>query len=215
MLTAFSDLHDWSKPYMFGAVPECFAGHLGKIVDQKGGKVQKHPCADVYLPMEDSLKLSICKVDLEDDFEVDRLTIENATKVNTHWRYGSIVDHKRIAEAIKTLKSAGVFKRTKHPKTGEISSSRTNEDLVSWIVFRQIGTLNALYTVDDYRRRGLARWALEAASKWLAEAGFIPVCDIEEYNEDSRKLVDKIGFKLIQTVFWMTYEPSNGHALQE
>ncbi|ODM92392.1 hypothetical protein Ocin01_14290 [Orchesella cincta] len=206
MLTAFSELHDWSKPYVFGAIPEAFSVHLEKIAIEKGGSISRNLCADMYLPMEDALKLDLNKMDFKDEFEVDKLTEENALKVDSHWKYGKGGEF--MAEVIKSSVSAGVFKRKTDPNTGETSSSRANEDLVSWIVFIELGTLNALYTSEDHRRRGLAQWTLEAGSKWAAEAGFIPMCEIEEYNVQSRSLVEKVGYKLLHNVNWMYYVPS-------
>lgn len=135
---------------------------------------------------------------LRENFVVDKLSPEHATKVNAHWKYGGEGYDCSIAQAIRAFGAVGIFNN---------EDERSTENLVSWVILMRLGTLNALHTLDEHRSKGLGRWTMEAASKWVAQEGLIPLCEIEPYNKQSKCLVEKIGYKFIQKVCWMRYTP--------
>lgn len=151
------------------------------------------------------LFISFRRADLKEEFKLDKLLPLHASKINSHWKYGSKGHEQSIAEDIKSFRAAGIFKRNSEMEAVVGSSG---ENLVSWVILTRTGTLNALHTLEEYRGRGLGSWTMQAASKWLAaEEDLIPVCEIENYNKESKRLVEKIGFEIIQEVRWMQYKP--------
>lgn len=136
---------------------------------------------------------------------MDKLAPEHARTVSDNWKFGCDAHIPSISEAIRTLGSAGVFKKR---DTKDIENGRRNADLVSWVVLLRLGTMNALHTLDAYRGKGLARWTMQAASKWWAEQGLVPLVEVETYNDTSRQLVERLGFKFIQNVNWIQFFPT-------
>lgn len=135
--------------------------------------------------------------------------------INSHWKLGVTGREDLIADMLRAFPAAGVFKKrqcssrlSKDDRNIQIPVGRRNEDLVSFVMFHALGTISALHTLEEYRCIGLGTWTMESVSKELVLGGLIPLCEIEPYNDQSMRLVQKIGFRLAQKVCWVLYTPS-------
>ena len=78
--------------------------------------------------------------------------------------------------------SVGVFTETTPP------------NLVCWILRDYDGSLHHLYTVEQYRRRGLASAVVRMMCKHIQDQGDVPFCYVYNDNHTSVTLFHSMGF---------------------
>jgi len=64
-----------------------------------------------------------------------------------------------------------------------------------------------LYTVEKFRRRGLAHQVVAALARLHHNLGLIPSAYIEDYNDASRALFRSVGFKKEFDAAWVGFNP--------
>ncbi len=67
------------------------------------------------------------------------------------------------------------------------------------------GWINRVAVLKKYRRYGIARKLIEYAEKWLDEQGIgIYACLVEDYNKDSFKVFQKLGYIPFDGIQYLT-----------
>ena len=92
-----------------------------------------------------------------------------------------------VADEIDQMPSAGVF--LKH-----------NDQLVSWIVYNPPFGMSRLFTLEEYRRKGYAKLAVQYMAKRVAQTGYLPTVNINVDNEVSAAFFENLGYKWLRTV---------------
>lgn len=82
-------------------------------------------------------------------------------------------------------------------------------ELVAWSFRLQAGFLGALQVKDSYKRRGLGSLVVKVMAKKLAAMGHDTTALVGEANLPSRKLFESLGFKLLDTAYWLRTYPLN------
>lgn len=85
-----------------------------------------------------------------------------------------------------------------------VGAYKDDGTLVAWLFRLQTGLLGALQTDKDYFGHGYGSLVAKYVSKKIAEMGHDIYAGIIEKNYPSRKLFDKLGFKSIGQVHWIT-----------
>lgn len=65
------------------------------------------------------------------------------------------------------------------------------------------GDLGALYTLPEYRRRGLAKWVVEERLKGLREDGMRGMVWVGQNNEQSQGLWKSLGWEKGWSAQWI------------
>lgn len=65
------------------------------------------------------------------------------------------------------------------------------------------GTINALHTIDAYRRKGLAELAMKRVAVDLVRLRMRPLVEIELESTASKNLMEKLGFQLAFDAIWI------------
>jgi GNAT superfamily N-acetyltransferase len=125
--------------------------------------------------------------------EAKELCPQDAVLVAKRWKFASPGSDIFLAETIQHGSgSAGVY---------------LNGELVSWVVIFIIGSINALYTEDNYRGQGFGLLTMKKVCKIGGDKGLVPNVQIQIGNIASKKLMSKIGFKDSHVVEWVIYRP--------
>ena len=93
-----------------------------------------------------------------------------------------------FAKCVEVGESIGAYKKTEDG----------DEQLVSWAMQYQRGSLAHVYTLEEYRKRGLALAVVHELCKRLKAKGQTPVAEVTEGNDKSNRLLQKLGFTLNQ-----------------
>lgn len=75
----------------------------------------------------------------------------------------------------------------------------------------QGGPVLALQVDKDYYGRGLGMLVSKILSKKIAELGHSCVACVLETNTPSRAIFEKLGYKVVDNVYWIGALPENEH----
>ena len=76
-----------------------------------------------------------------------------------------------------------------------VFTDTTPPTLVAWAVRNMVnGFIYHLYTLEEYRRRGLASAVVREISSRIQDEGQVPSCDIVLDNDASIALFKRVGF---------------------
>lgn len=80
-----------------------------------------------------------------------------------------------------------------------------NNDLISWVLISEAGTLLHLYTVEEHRRKGYAEVLLKMVSNDLLKDGRVVIAYCVPDNYNASKLYIKAGFVPAEDVTWIYF----------
>ncbi|CAG7716735.1 unnamed protein product [Allacma fusca] len=180
---AFEEAINWSAEIWFCAIDEDLVKHLKipEMCSRNGNVVFMNNCFQYCYEIEKALKLNLDKYS---GVIVSPLEPSEAKIVTDNWISSGPGTLDRMEDCIKTIGSAGVY----------VQDENKGNILASWVVMFHSGTINALYTHDDYRRRGYAKIAMEAVSRYVADDGIIPNVQTNWENPVSNAIMDQIGY---------------------
>ena len=134
---------------------------------------------------------------LPEGYLLQQLKHEDAVKVNENWGSRSSTSITFVEKLIAEFPSVGVYNE--------------NLELVCWCLTYDYGAFGFLYTVENFRRKGLGEVAVRALLNFWFERKkrekgwcFSPYAFIDDKNEKSMGLFRKIGFLKIGDVNWET-----------
>ena len=93
-----------------------------------------------------------------------------------------------LTKSLEVGESVGAYKKMENGQ----------QQLVSWAMQYPQGTIGHVYTLEEYRERGLAHAVVHELCKRLKAKGETPLANVEEGNATSNALFQKLGFKLNQ-----------------
>ena len=67
--------------------------------------------------------------------------------------------------------------------------------------------LGLLKTKDEWCGNGCAKACIKSLSNHLLKFGITPFCFIEDFNQGSMKLFEKLGFEKTHDCSWIIYSP--------
>ncbi|XMB85556.1 GNAT family N-acetyltransferase [Mycoplasmatota bacterium WC44] len=159
-----------------------FAGVMSKyfhIIKEKYEIDWEEKCYLYYL--DDIKELA------NNNYELRKLESDHAEIVNKYYTYKDEYSLEYIKECIEKRPTSAVF---------------VNDEPVSWVLTREDGTLGLMYTIDEYRRKGLAKIVTVDLAKKVIENGDTPFVHIAVNNKASIKLAESNGFKRYGEVYW-------------
>lgn len=79
---------------------------------------------------------------------------------------------------------------------------------VAWVITLPDGAIGALYTMPDYRRRGLAKMVVADRLAKCAHLGLPTYCHVEVTNQASERMWEGMGWTRGHKVQWVYREPT-------
>ncbi|XP_076069817.1 uncharacterized protein LOC143041693 isoform X3 [Oratosquilla oratoria] len=116
--------------------------------------------------------------------------------VQENWRYGNLETREIVSYYLEKLPSAAIF-------VSDGDSARP----VSWIQSYKLGSIGNTFTLPEYRRKGLASAVTLTLAKKVAAIGRPVYLMIEDYNEDSKRMHEKMGFRKACLMKWHFFLP--------
>lgn len=192
MLETFEKFIDWDNVRLFSNGNISFTKHLKVLTDKHGNRTE-HPegilGAAFFLDVDTALEFP--DYFSEDEIKVKKLCVEDSDEMVRNWKWALPHSKKEIEESIKSLDSVGVYVDSK---------------LASSAVLSPLGLINILHTDENHRRKGFGEITMQALAKSVALSGLVPGAEIESWNDKSRGLLEKVGFKWVFDVEWMYFE---------
>eukprot|EP00898_Chlorokybus_atmophyticus_P001724 jgi/Chlat1/2552/Chrsp175S02406 len=136
----------------------------------------------------------------ESGFALGPLREEDAELVAHHWPYGKDPTYQR--QLIKALPSVGV----RCSNDGEYDF---NQPLVAWALTYAYGALGMVHTLEEYRRKGLAKAAVVALAEAQLASGMTPYVWVDISNNASRKMFMQLGFVQDGLCHWVDSKPKS------
>ena len=126
-------------------------------------------------------------------YTIGQLKPEQATVIASHWGAKNVFhDWPNLTSfferMIENLVSVGVY-----PANSDFNNDDDHVTPVAAGIQYACGRLGNLFTVQEYRRRGLGTAVMKMLAQQTRDAGLIPECNIGLDNPN-RRLVTKLGF---------------------
>ncbi|XP_037927693.1 uncharacterized protein LOC119662191 [Teleopsis dalmanni] len=144
------------------------------------------PALLYYLPKEESIKLISKPIN---GFVIKPLTEKYIEQINDSWPHKYPGSDYLIQRIVRFNHTIGVFDTI----TGV---------LCGWVMEQEYGTIGNLHVEPKYQRRGLGMSLVRLLCIEMAKAGLDATTAIMVTNTASRSLFEKIGFKVIDKVYW-------------
>ena len=124
--------------------------------------------------------------DLPAGFYLQSLDSSRAECIGEHWPFWKNMPKLRNEKFRNSISVGGV---------GIFTDSTTPHKLVSWAVISEnYGGISHLYTLEEYRGRGLASAVVREMSRRIQDKGEVPFCYIVVGNSGSAALFKRLGF---------------------
>ena len=123
-------------------------------------------------------------------FCIQSLQLAHAELISDCYSYYEPGYHLEHFKSCLFKASVGVFTETTPP------------NLVCWILRDYDGSLHHLYTVEQYRRRGLASAVVRMMCRHIQDQGDVPFCYMHNNNHTSTTLFHSLGFTESQEQFF-------------
>jgi GNAT superfamily N-acetyltransferase len=214
MESAFENLIDWGLPICFCSVDVCVSKIVAELCKKHGKLLDVDACEFMSMDNADALKLQIvygfrpeiipyigflhpgnCEFyffrNSDPVLEIKELDPKDAELVTKRWKFSGSGTLELMEAMIRHTGSAGVY---------------VNQTLVSWVVLFAMGSINALYTEDDHRKKGYGRLTMQKACQIAGLKGLVPNVQIEVGNTPSTHLMESVGFTYSHDVEWVIYK---------
>lgn len=121
--------------------------------------------------------------------------------IHSHWPHRRL-DHPEftlgtLTTRIKMSKGIGLF-------------SKSDDELMSWILLSEFGTLSVLHTVEKHRQKGYAQIVTKQMAKVVAlEKKHDSIATIVPGNKMSENFFKKLNYTFVQTATWISRSATN------
>lgn len=208
MIATFDSFIGWEEPQLFHCVQPPFWKALEEMCTRHGNTHanKNKGIPGIMLAILDPEKTKEMEVPAEiDGFPkicFGELSESDVPTVISTWKWAASHSERQMKECVKTLTSCGVF-------VGE-GGGEDSWELASHAVLSPIGSLNMLYTPDKFKRRGLAKLAMTWLSKEVVtKLGIHPMAEVEVWNDPSKTLMEKVGYKEVFKTRWFYFQPKD------
>ncbi|XP_065083790.1 uncharacterized protein LOC135705865 [Ochlerotatus camptorhynchus] len=175
------ELIDWDFPYRTYGILDKHQLVMKRVLQKLNVPFPNVSVAcNLYLlPKEVGLGLEVLPPPA--GFRLAELKVHHAQIINATWAFRSGASEYAITRCIAWNTNVGLFDE--------------QNELVAWCLLNNLGIICVLYTVEAYRRRGLAEVVLRAMVTKLANQGMNSVASVLLSNAPSRALFEKLGFE--------------------
>ncbi|ODM92361.1 hypothetical protein Ocin01_14318 [Orchesella cincta] len=201
----FDNFIGWNRDQVFQAVPSSFWEPLQQLCHKHHNLNHDNSLGipGIMLAMENEEARQLITPSSNEEIVIRSLDQTDVPAVVGGWKWAVEHSEAQIRETIKTLVSCGLFVKTNGENDGEIA-----EDLASCVMLSPLGTFNVLYTPEKYRKRGYASFVMKTITKETSTQLNIPcLAEVETWNDASKTLLQKVGYKEVYQTRWYYYEP--------
>ena len=124
---------------------------------------------------------------------------EYANFINDNWKFKSDTSFLWIQSQCQNNMAFGTFTT--------LDTDDEFKEPNSWIMAYTHCALGLLKTKDEWCGNGCAKACIKSLSNHLLKFGITPFCFIEDFNQGSMKLFEKLGFEKTHDCSWIIYSP--------
>ena len=124
---------------------------------------------------------------------------EYANFISDNWKFKSENSFLWIQSQCQSYMAFGTF--------SSLDSDGGFKEPNSWIMAYTFCALGLLKTKDEWRGNGCAIACIKSLSNYLLKFGITPYCFIEDFNQTSMRLFEKLGFEKTHNGSWIIYSP--------
>uniref|UniRef100_A0A2H1VJT3 SFRICE_001209 n=1 Tax=Spodoptera frugiperda TaxID=7108 RepID=A0A2H1VJT3_SPOFR len=180
-------LIDWKKSVKVPFAPRNVVNLLYEIMDDVKIEVEEVFPYDTHILDTTELYKD---VRLPDGVTFKHLTTEHLNLIDSTWPYNYPSSDTYFEFLINLKYGYGLY---------------LNNDLISWVLISEAGTLLHLYTVEEHRRKGYAEVLLKMVSNDLLKDGRVVIAYCVPDNYNASKLYIKAGFVPAEDVTWIYF----------
>ncbi|KXJ80087.1 hypothetical protein RP20_CCG026855 [Aedes albopictus] len=174
------ELIDWDFPYRIFAILDQHQAVLRQVFCKLNIPYPKTTvaCNLSRLPKEIGIRYEVTP---PPGFRLGTLKSHHVQTINETWPFRSGGSEYALTRCLLWNTNVGLFNDQDEP--------------VAWCLINNLGIICVLYTVERYRRRGLAEVVLRSMVNKLAHRGMNAVTSVLLENVPSRALFEKLGFE--------------------
>lgn len=191
-LTSLLRLLDWSKGLKVSSFRQCFRSAVITVVDEL--KLEREFDSETYSYFISREEAKNFDTTPPPTYSIKPMsTLEHAEKANNYWpnrHIGSLFFLKRLIDWNPNL---GIFDE--------------NNVLIAWCFRLQAGPLGAVQVDEGHLKKGLGSLVTRAMAKLLADMDLDTFALVGAENTPSQKLFEKLGFKIVDHVYWLRTLP--------
>ena len=215
---------DWEIYVKFGPVADWYIPGMIQLC-QKHGKIKNHVKVKQYENTDTAklgeVKSSFTNIDsssssmsIQEFPNIMRFHAKNgqtmfakplgpeyANFMSDNWKFKSDSAFLWIKSQCQSNMAFGTF--TSLDLDSEVDFKEPN----SWIMAYTYCALGLLKTKEDARGNGCAIACIKSLSNCLLKFGITPYCFIEDFNQTSMRLFEKLGFEKTHNASWIIYSP--------
>ncbi|KAM7340997.1 uncharacterized protein ACRADG_001122 [Cochliomyia hominivorax] len=184
-------LWDWSRKYKIFCLPAILFPVVDKTLRELNMNIRM---TTLKIYQREHNLIMDKKIEIPNTLVLRSLSNSDAKIIDDIWYSRQSGSLEFIQSLIKYNVSFGLYRKD------------TNE-LVAWCTRCQCGFLGTLHVRDEYRGQGLATILIEAFSQKIIQLGEDVRTVINDNNQVSRKLFNKLGFKYQEDVYIIYNEP--------
>uniref|UniRef100_UPI00398E8AB6 glycine N-acyltransferase-like protein 3 isoform X1 n=1 Tax=Pristiophorus japonicus TaxID=55135 RepID=UPI00398E8AB6 len=172
---------DWTTCFMFGGIDTSYFELVRDVAACKKFTVSfSNTCYAMILEDPKDL-VDIISERADVASRISHLDLTHAQIVSRNWKFGNDTSLEFIENVIANFPNYCILDETDNP--------------VSWLLSYNYGAMGLLYTLPEHRRKGYAKLLVATMVKTLQNLGYPIYCFIEEENDKSYQLFEKLGFK--------------------
>ncbi|XP_018793092.1 PREDICTED: uncharacterized protein LOC108971461 [Bactrocera latifrons] len=187
LLTALRMLKNKEPLLVFG-YPERLTPTVKQFFIGRGAKEEEFEADGTAWYHIDKDKATQFALDVPEGFTLRRLDTKNAELVNSVWPHRTSNTLLFVERMITYADSVGVYD--------------SSDNLVAWCLRLPIGSLGLLQVMESHKRLGLGSLVVCYMSKLIASKGLEVTAPVVFQNMASRSMFEKLGFKVIDNVYW-------------
>ncbi|CAL8117094.1 unnamed protein product [Orchesella dallaii] len=211
-IQTFDNFIGWDRDQAFQCIQPSFWEPLQKLCQLHKNLNNDNslgiPGIMLAMDNEQARQLNVPSTSTSEDEEIvyRSLNQDDVQTVVSSWKWAAPHSEAQIRETIQTLPSFGLFVKTADAD-GE-NGGETVEHMATCVMVSPLGAFNILHTFDNYRRRGFGGMLMKRGAKEVATQLDIPcLAEVEVWNDASKTLLEKVGYREIFQTRWYFYEP--------
>merc|ERR1712062_824799 len=187
---------DWTGGIIFSGVVDWHIPSLLKLCQKRTKEARLKTTPYLWQKIEPTHS--------EFEWIVKPLTTEKDAKlIDENWKFRSETSLEWIQSQCENGMAYGAFPA---PSDDDVNAEPVQP--VSWIIAYKYGALGLLKTKEEWRGRGCAKSCINALATKLASIGIVPYVYIENFNQNSINLFEKLGYVKAHSAAWIITTPN-------
>ncbi|RZF43743.1 hypothetical protein LSTR_LSTR009166 [Laodelphax striatellus] len=184
---------DWSRRPVLEAILDRHIGVVNRSLAARGIMSKSYSFSGIYcIDLHQAANIEIPPIE---DVKIEPVTDgKDLEYIYSVWAHNDIYSFGELLDTALLGGSFGVY-------------SKENGLLMSWVMVTHYGGVGVLQSREDCLRKGYASLATRTLTKAMANCGITPHACIMDCNTRSRAFFEKLGYKRVAGIQYLTTQP--------